>query len=74
MAKEAPLGTDGPMNALEMQFFLLPSFLHRVLWFQMRSGGELIWASERDSGTLLAFAFWSGDARFNRRLTGVRPC
>jgi hypothetical protein len=55
MAKEAPLGTDGPMNALEMQFFLLPSFLRRVLWFQMRSGGELIWASERDSGALLAF-------------------
>jgi 2-oxoacid dehydrogenases acyltransferase (catalytic domain) len=36
MAKEAPLGTDGPMNALEMQFFLLPSFLRRVLWFFVR--------------------------------------
>jgi len=36
MAKEAPLGTDGPMNALEMQFFLRPSFLRRVLWFFVR--------------------------------------
>src|SRR5260370_33226279 len=35
-AKEAPLGTDGRMNALEMQFFLLPSFLRRVLWFFVR--------------------------------------
>ena len=36
MAKEAPLGTDGPMNALKMQFFLLPSSLRRVLWFFVR--------------------------------------
>jgi hypothetical protein len=35
-AKETPLGTDGPMNALEMQFFLLPSFLRRALWFFVR--------------------------------------
>src|SRR5260221_13189028 len=36
MAKEAPLGTAGPMNAVEMQFFLLPSFLRRVLLFLVR--------------------------------------
>jgi hypothetical protein len=35
-AKETPLGTDGPMNALEMQFFLLPSFPRRALWFFVR--------------------------------------
>jgi hypothetical protein len=35
-AKETPLGTDGPMNALEMQFFLLPSFLRKTLWFFVR--------------------------------------
>ena len=35
-AKETPLGTNGPMNALEMQFFLLPSFLRRALWFFVR--------------------------------------
>jgi hypothetical protein len=35
-ARESPLGTDGPMNALEMQFFLLPSFLRAALWFVVR--------------------------------------
>jgi hypothetical protein len=35
-AKETPLGTDGPMNALEMQFFMLPSFLRPALWFFVR--------------------------------------
>jgi hypothetical protein len=36
VARGAPLGTDGPMNALEMQFFLLPSFLRTALWFFVR--------------------------------------
>ncbi len=31
-AKEAPLGIRGPMNALEMQFFLLPRILRKILW------------------------------------------
>jgi hypothetical protein len=35
-ARESPLGIDGPMNALEMQFFLLPSFLRTALWFFVR--------------------------------------
>jgi pyruvate/2-oxoglutarate dehydrogenase complex dihydrolipoamide acyltransferase (E2) component len=35
-AKETPLGTDGPMNALEMQFFLLPRFLRKAVWFVIR--------------------------------------
>jgi hypothetical protein len=35
-ARESPLGTDGAMNALEMQFFLLPSFLRAALWFFVR--------------------------------------
>jgi hypothetical protein len=35
-AKETPLGTTGPMNALEMRFFLLPGFLRRGLWFVLR--------------------------------------
>jgi pyruvate/2-oxoglutarate dehydrogenase complex dihydrolipoamide acyltransferase (E2) component len=35
-AREAPLGATGPMSALEMQFFRLPAFLRRVLWFFIR--------------------------------------
>jgi 2-oxoacid dehydrogenases acyltransferase (catalytic domain) len=35
-AKETPLGADGPMNALEMQFFLLPRFLRKAVWFVIR--------------------------------------
>jgi hypothetical protein len=35
-AREAPLGAMGPMSALEMQFFLLPGFLRRTLWFFIR--------------------------------------
>ena len=36
VAKQTPLGTDGPMNALEMQFFLLPRFLRKAVWFVIR--------------------------------------
>jgi hypothetical protein len=35
-ARDAPLGSDGPMSALEMQFFLLPGFLRKALWFFIR--------------------------------------
>jgi hypothetical protein len=35
-ARETPLGTLGPMNALEMQFFLLPAFLRKAMWFVIR--------------------------------------
>jgi hypothetical protein len=35
-ARTTPLGTDGPMNALEMQFFLLPRFLRKAVWFVIR--------------------------------------
>jgi hypothetical protein len=35
-ARETPLGTHGPMSALEMQFFLLPRFLRKALWFFIR--------------------------------------
>jgi hypothetical protein len=35
-ARERPLGTDGPMNALEMQFFHLPTALRKALWFFVR--------------------------------------
>jgi len=35
-AKAAPLGADGPMNALEMQFFLLPRVIRKALWFFIR--------------------------------------
>ncbi len=35
-ARQAPLGTDGPMNALELQFFLLPRFLRKAVWFVIR--------------------------------------
>jgi hypothetical protein len=35
-AREAPLGTQGPMSALELQFFLLPSFLRKAVWFLIR--------------------------------------
>jgi len=35
-AREAPLGTEGPMSALELQFFLLPAFLRKVVWFLIR--------------------------------------
>jgi hypothetical protein len=35
-AREAPLGTDGPMSALEMQFFLLPAFLRKAMWYLIR--------------------------------------
>ena len=35
-ARETPLGTQGPMNALEMQFFLLPAFLRKLMWFLIR--------------------------------------
>jgi len=35
-ARDTPLGTDGPMSALEMQFFLLPGFLRKALWFFIR--------------------------------------
>ena len=35
-ARETPLGTQGPMSALEMQFFLLPTLLRKALWFFIR--------------------------------------
>lgn len=35
-AKNAPLGADGPMNALEKRFFLLPDPLRKVVWFLIR--------------------------------------
>jgi 2-oxoacid dehydrogenases acyltransferase (catalytic domain) len=35
-ARQTPLGIDGPMNALEMQFFLLPRFLRKAVWFVIR--------------------------------------
>jgi hypothetical protein len=35
-ARTTPLGTDGPMNALEMQFFMLPRFLRKAVWFVIR--------------------------------------
>lgn len=35
-ARETPLGTHGPMSALEMHFFLLPGFLRKALWFFIR--------------------------------------
>jgi 2-oxoacid dehydrogenases acyltransferase (catalytic domain) len=35
-ARETPLGTVGPMSALEMQFFRLPAFLRKALWFFIR--------------------------------------
>ena len=35
-AREAPLGTQGPLSALEMLFFLLPTVLRKCLWFFVR--------------------------------------
>jgi len=35
-ARDTPLGTDGPLNALEMQFFRLPRLLRKALWFLVR--------------------------------------
>ena len=35
-ARDSPLGIGGPMSALEMQFFLLPGFLRKALWFFIR--------------------------------------
>jgi pyruvate/2-oxoglutarate dehydrogenase complex dihydrolipoamide acyltransferase (E2) component len=35
-ARETPLGTLGPMSAFEMQFFLLPRFLRKAVWFFIR--------------------------------------
>jgi hypothetical protein len=35
-ARERPLGAEGPMSALEMQFFLLPAFVRKALWFFVR--------------------------------------
>ena len=35
-ARETPLGTQGPMSALEMLFFLLPTVLRKSLWFFVR--------------------------------------
>ena len=35
-ARKTPLGTHGPMSALELQFFLLPGFLRKALWFFIR--------------------------------------
>jgi hypothetical protein len=35
-ARETPLETQGPMSALETQFFLLPTFLRKALWFFIR--------------------------------------
>jgi pyruvate/2-oxoglutarate dehydrogenase complex dihydrolipoamide acyltransferase (E2) component len=35
-ARTTPLGTTGPMNALEMLFFRLPAWLRKILWFFIR--------------------------------------
>jgi hypothetical protein len=35
-ARATPLRADGPMNALETQFFLLPRFLRKAVWFLIR--------------------------------------
>ena len=36
LAKIAPLGEQGPMSALEKQFFELPGPLRRIVWFFIR--------------------------------------
>lgn len=36
LAKTAPLGKQGPMSALEKQFFELPAPLRRIVWFFIR--------------------------------------
>ncbi|MFN3655981.1 MAG: 2-oxo acid dehydrogenase subunit E2 [Pseudolabrys sp.] len=36
VAKQVPLGTTGPISALELQFFLLPRFVRRIVWFFIR--------------------------------------
>jgi pyruvate/2-oxoglutarate dehydrogenase complex dihydrolipoamide acyltransferase (E2) component len=35
-ARAAPLGRNGPMQAFEMWFFLLPRALRRIVWFMVR--------------------------------------
>jgi hypothetical protein len=35
-ARTTPLATVGPMNALEVQFFLLPRVLRKAVWFVIR--------------------------------------
>ena len=35
-AKQAPLGQDGPLSALEKRFFELPRPLRRIVWFFIR--------------------------------------
>jgi hypothetical protein len=35
-ARTAPLGREGPMQALEMWFFLLPRLLRRLVWLFVR--------------------------------------
>jgi hypothetical protein len=35
-ARTTPLATTGPMNALEMQFFMLPRFLRKAVWLVIR--------------------------------------
>ncbi len=36
LARETPLGTTGPLNALELQVARLPQFLRRSVWFMLR--------------------------------------
>lgn len=36
LARDTPLGTTGPLNALELQVALLPQFLRRFIWFLLR--------------------------------------
>jgi hypothetical protein len=59
-AKETPLGTDGPMNALGMQFFLLPSFLRTALWFFVRRNPYWFKDLVRTAGVISMGMFTSG--------------
>jgi hypothetical protein len=35
-SRETPLGAQGPMSAVEMVFFLLPTILRKLVWFLVR--------------------------------------
>ncbi len=40
-AKSAPLYAEGPLSALEAQFFSLPSILRKIVWYFARSDAHL---------------------------------
>jgi hypothetical protein len=61
-AREAPLGMQGPLNALEMWLFRLPTFLRKMIWFWVRRNPHWFKAMAGTAGVTSIGMFATGAA------------